>query len=147
MLIKYIEEVKEKSIEESCVVRVWHDSCRPVFTLWTSEAFNTLFERPLLLRKKMEGADGLVHFCSTFLRFYSRHGAAPNPSTFFVIELTSNPQDNIKYLFAVALTTVTLLSFSPLILSKVEICFRAVSSPTGWQETSVLYEDKELWPN
>lgn len=30
---------------------------------------------------------------------------------------------------------------------RLRLCLRAVSGPSGWQKTFVLYEDKELWPN
>lgn len=102
-----------------------------------------------------EFIDLYISVAPSSIRIHSRHGALLNLITFLIVQLTSNPKDNIKYLFAVALTTVALLrcrnlSFPLLTLSeRVKLGLRAKSRKrSDWmQETSVLYEDKELWPN
>lgn len=65
----------------------------------------------------MEGVHGL-HY-STFLYSFpslftlGTDRVLLNPITFLTVQPTSNPEDNLKYLFAVALTTVALLRLRP----------------------------------
>lgn len=96
--------------------------------------------------------DLYISVAPSAIKIHSRHGALLNLITFLIVQLTSNSKDNIKYLFAVALTTVALLrrrnlSFPLLTLSERDkLGLRAKSRKrSDWmQETSVLYEDKEL---
>lgn len=104
-----------------------------VFTLGTSEACSTLLEASSSQDERWwEFMDLYILVAPSSIRIYFRHGALLNPITFLVVQLISNPEDNIKYLFAVALTTVALLrlrrnlSLPPLTLSEgVELCLRA----------------------
>ena len=68
------------------------------------------------------------------VRIHPQHGALLNPKISLILQLTSNPQNNIRYMFVEALTTVVLLRLPrdlpfPLLilLERVKLCLSAKS--------------------
>lgn len=126
ILIQYIERRRREVL--------WWDTTAVGCLAPARRATPCLHEPSSWDERWKEFMDSYVSVASSSIRIHSRHGALLNPITSFVVQVTSNPKDNIKYLFAVALTTAALLRlhrnlfFPRLTLSgRVKLCLRAKS--------------------